>query len=79
MSDNSKFQRRHYIAIANTFVAMYNLLAMRPSRYWKVELRAIDDMLNFTCRTFAYDNYGFDESRFRQHIAKGTHHPERSV
>ena len=73
----SDFQRRHYIHIANNFVAMYNLLALRPSRYYMVELRAIDDMLNYTCRTFSYDNSAFDEIRFRSHIAKGTHHPLR--
>ena len=73
----SNFQRRHFIAIANSFVATYNLLALRPSRYWRIEKRAVDESLSDIIQTFKRDNCGFSEFRFRKHIADRTIHPEK--
>jgi hypothetical protein len=73
----SNFQRRHFIAIAGAFVSTYNYLAIRPSRYWKIEKRAVDEHLSSVIQTFKRDNYGFSEHRFRKHIADRTIHPEK--
>jgi|TARA_R110000824_G_scaffold283693_6_gene472087 hypothetical protein len=73
----SKFQRRHYIAVANTFVSTYNYLTIRPSRYWRLEKRIVDEHLNSMIQTFRCDNYGFSEYRFRKHIVDRTLHPEK--
>jgi|8_EtaG_2_1085327.scaffolds.fasta_scaffold08519_7 hypothetical protein len=69
---SSNFQKRHYIAIADCFVHTYNVLAVRPSRYWKIERQAVDDALNRIIQTFKRDNWHFDEYRFRRHIIDGT-------
>jgi len=73
----SNFQRRHFITIANSFVATYNLLALRPSRYWRIEKRAVDESLNQMIQSFKRDNYGFSEYRFRKHIVDRTFHPDK--
>lgn len=66
----SKFQRRHYQAIADSLNADLFMILIRPERYYKIQRGVFVDVVKSMIVLFGTDNHNFSAHRFKKQVCR---------